>query len=106
MTNQMAATGLAALNCAIGVDKDDFGCHHGLKDGAPTRPCNGWLAAKKAPWPLMKEIIGNLAAHLNQIGDGDDAIRAEFDAWRGQADPAYKLDDYALARLYAKERAA
>jgi hypothetical protein len=102
MPNQMAATGLTAYKCAIGVDPEPFGCHHGLAlDGQPTRLCAGWLAAKHAPWELVKEVSERLALALQDVG-GDDPIRADCDAWLAAVDPKGEMDNYQLARLWLK----
>ena len=101
MTNQMAATGVVALNCAIGIDPDSFACHHGLQDGQPTRPCNGYIAAKLAPFGVMKETLRALYLKLRSNG-GPDQVRAAFDAWRREIDPHETMNDYQLARAFAR----
>lgn len=100
MTNQMAATGVVALNCTIGIDPDEFACHHGMQDGQPIRLCNGYLAAKLAPFDFMKSTLREMYERLS-VQIGPDEIRAAFDAWRQAADPDGKMDDYQLARAYA-----
>ncbi|KQM62394.1 MULTISPECIES: hypothetical protein [unclassified Sphingomonas] len=101
MSNQQAATGIEALNCSIGGDPAPFGCHHGMQEGQPTRLCAGYLAAKRAPFGQMKALLGDLAVRLEAVG-GDDPVRAAFDAWRHEVDPGQTMDDYQLARLYAR----
>ena len=101
MTNQMAATGLQALHCTIGTDPDDFACHHGMKDGEPTKLCVGYLIARTAPWETVKAVIAGLNTGLNSV-DGPDEIRAKFDAWISEVDPDGAIDDYARARLYLR----
>lgn len=103
MTNQVAGTGLLALNCTLGIDPDEFACHHGMKDGQPTKLCAGYLAAKLAPFSFTKEVITDLYQKLEHLPDAD-TIRAEFDAWRTKADPDGKMDVYQLARAYAVQR--
>lgn len=104
LPNQSAGTGKAAFDCVIGLDKDRFACHHGMKDGEPSKICAGYVAARLAPWSLTKEIVTALHAALEEIDDTPDNIRAEFDAWleRSGSDPS---DIYALARAYAKDHA-
>lgn len=102
MTNQMAATGKDALDCVIGADDSDFGCHHGMKDGQPTKLCAGWLAAKRAPFPVLQSTLLTLAARLEGL-TGEDAVRAEFDAWAAAADPDGKMDNYQWARKRARD---
>lgn len=105
--NLAAGTGLHALNCVTGVDQADFCCHHGMKDGDPTRVCAGYVAAKLAPFEITKQLLVDLMGGLNRFssiekGDGYvDSIRAEFDAWYVTADPEGKMDAYQLARAYA-----
>ena len=100
MTNQMAATGMVALNCVIGIDPDRFACHHGMKDGEPSKLCVGYVAAILAPFSFTKEVLCELADKLN-TQCGPDEVRAEFDAWLSETDPDGKMDDYQLARAYA-----
>lgn len=103
--NQMAGTGLTAFKCAMGVDPDPFGCHHGMQDGSPTRLCAGYYAAQhalKTSYGRVKELI--LTCDLLSAGDGDDDdIRAQYDVWIEQVDPHGKLDVYQTARLWAAQ---
>jgi hypothetical protein len=105
MPNQMAATGKVALDCVLGVDKDEFACHHGMKGDWPTKICAGYVAAKKAPFSVLKSTLATVAARLGNL-PSDDAVRAKYDAWKAGHDPEGKLDVYQLARAYAKEQAA
>lgn len=99
--NTTASTGLMAFNCTIGADPDQFVCHHGMKDGHPQRLCAGYLAAKNAPFDVLKAETIKLHGALADIGDGDD-VRAAFDAWANEIDPDYKLDVYEITRLWQK----
>jgi len=103
MTNQMAATGSQALNCVLGVDPDEFACHHGMKEGQPVRYCAGYVAARRAPFPVIKAALsiamGKLAA-----ASGSDEVREAFDAWLAEVDPDNRMDDYQRARLYERAR--
>ncbi len=101
MTNQMAATGKVALDCVLGIDKDLFACHHGMKDGSPSKICVGYVAARLAPWSIMVEILNTLKADLDERPDTDE-VRAAFDAWLDEVDPQRKMNDYELARAYTK----
>lgn len=102
LPNQCAGTGLMALNCTIGVDKDRFACHHGMKDGDPQKLCVGYVAAKLSPFKFTTEVLSALCAQLQRRDDiAEDQIRADFDVWVSVADPDGKLDVYQLARLYA-----
>lgn len=106
MTNLMAATGKVALDCVLGLDKDRFSCHHGMKDGEPTKLCVGYIAARNAPWSQVVLILETLKKDLDGMeGAGPDAVRAAFDAWVASLDPASWKDDYELARLFAKRAA-
>src|SRR5262249_37877034 len=103
MTNKMAATGIVALNCVLGVDKDAFACHHGMRDGQPSRLCAGYLAAKHVPSSAAKELLSDIYQTLVTQG-GPDTEREAFNAWLDEVDPHRVMDDYQLARLYAHER--
>lgn len=102
MTNQMAATTLIAFKCAVGADPSPFGCHHGMKDGEPQKPCAGWLASQVADFDTVKEIAGRLAEDLKAIPTGPDVVREKFDAWIAKVDPAGAMNDYERGRLYLK----
>lgn len=103
MTNQMGATGILALNCVTGVDPDDFACHHGMKEGWPTKLCAGYAAAQLVPRCVVMEILTRMKTKLD-AAEGPDPIRESFDRWWLRIDPEGKLDNYQLARLYLSER--
>lgn len=103
MTNQMAATGKTALDCVLGIDPDRFACHHGMKEGQPSKLCVGYIAAILAPWAFTKEVLAAVKRDLDAM-DGPDEVRAAFDAWHDEANPERKMDDYQLARAYAARR--
>jgi hypothetical protein len=102
MTNQMAATGKVALDCVLGIDPDRFACHHGMKDGEPSKLCVGYIAARLAPWSLTREVLLAMKAELDEAiaKDDPDAVRAAFDAWLDSVDPKREKNDYQLAREY------
>jgi hypothetical protein len=98
MPNQMAATGKTAMDCVLGIDRDRFACHHGMRDGQPKKICVGYIAARLAPFSFVKEVIASIHAELAEIErDTADPVRAAFDAWVSEVDPGRKLDDYQLA---------
>lgn len=101
--NQTAGTGVIALNIVLGIDRDRFACHHGMKDGEPQKICVGYVAAMLAPYSQTKAI---LAAFYDELKDfdaaGPDEVRAAFDAWLALADPEQRMDVYEAARAYAK----
>jgi hypothetical protein len=101
MTNMMAATGIEALNCSIGIDDSLFGCHHGMKDGEPTKLCAGWVAAKLAPFDMMKAELIRLGERLD-AATGPDEIRQKFDEWVARVDPENRLNDYERGHLFLK----
>lgn len=101
MTNQMAATGKTALDCVLGIDPDRFACHHGMKDGEPSKLCVGYIAAILAPRSFTNEVLRAVKADLDAMPEGPDEIRAAFDVWHNEVDPDRKMDDYQLARAYA-----
>lgn len=103
MTNQMAATGLTALHCALGSDPDPFGCHHGMADGQPTKLCAGYEAARRASFEDVRAIMERLKKRMDAMS-GPDEVRIAYDVWAEQADPSHALNDYQLARLYEKQR--
>lgn len=99
--NQSGGTGLLALNCMLGIDKDRFACHHGMKNGEPSKICVGYIAARCAPWSFTKEVLIAMQAELDKIDGSPDEVRAAFDAWWGEADPQKELDVYQQARAFA-----
>jgi hypothetical protein len=105
LPNATAETGKMALDCVLGIDKDRFACHHGMKEGEPQRLCAGYVAAVLAPWSFTKEVISAVHADLGKIKDGDaDEVRADFDAWLADTDPKGEMDVYQLARAYASRK--
>jgi len=103
MTNQMAATGIVALNCVLGVDRDRFACHHNLKPGGePAKLCSGYIMATLAPWSFTKEVLEALNAELGKRDGEPDPVRAAFDAWVEANEPMKTADDYDRAREWNK----
>ena len=102
MPNQMAATGLVAFKIVMGIDSDEFACHHGMKEGVPQKRCAGYALAKLAPWADIQAEGAKLRERMD-TASGPDEIRAAFDRWLDEVDPERKLDDYALARLFARD---
>jgi hypothetical protein len=101
MTNQMAGAVLDAFKCATGVDPSGFACHHGMKDGEPTKVCAGWVASQLAEFETVKAICSAMVEELQaRSGSDPDPIREAFDAWISQVDPDGRLDDYKRGRLY------
>lgn len=99
--NQSAGTGMIALNCVLGIDRDRFACHHGMKDGEPKRICVGYMAAILAPFSQVKEVLVFMHENLGK-DDGEDDVREAFDKWLHDFDPKGKLDVYQVARAYQK----
>lgn len=64
MPNQSAGTGKVALDCVLGIDRDRFACHHGMKDGEPQKICVGYVAAMLAPFSQVKELLAAFHAEL------------------------------------------
>lgn len=103
MPNQTAGTGKMALDCVLGIDRDRFACHHGMKDGEPSKLCVGAIAARCAPFSKVKEILAAFRDELDALSDDDtDGVRQTFDAWLDAADPDRMMDVYQAARVYAK----
>lgn len=102
--NQSAGTGMLALNCVLGIDKDRFACHHGMKNGHPSKICIGYIAARLAPWSFTKDVLASVLRDLAEIEGGPDEVRAAFDAWLAGADPAGKLDVYQQARAFERDK--
>lgn len=100
--NQTAGTGTIALNCVLGIDKDRFACHYGMKDGTPQRICVGYIAARMAPFSLVKEAMSFLYEEIAKVGDNADPVRESFDAWLGEIDPDGKMDVYQIARAHLR----
>ena len=99
--NMTAGTGIVALNCVLGVDRDRFACHHGMEDGQPKKICVGYIAARIAPFSSVKEVMALLHSEMGE-GDADDPVRAAFDAWLQEIDPEGKMDVYQVARAYQR----
>jgi hypothetical protein len=101
--NQTAGTGIAALNCVLGIDKDRFACHHGMKAGEPQKLCAGYVAARLAPFAEVSAILSAFHEELKLAGDASaDDVRAAFDAWLADTDPEKRMDVYEAARAYAR----
>lgn len=101
MTNHMAATGIVALNCVLGVDRDRFGCHYQLDgEGVPKRLCAGYVMARLAPWSFTTQVLEALNEELQKFKDEDDPVRAAFDAWVAAVDPGQSMHDYDRAKAW------
>lgn len=105
LPNATAETGKMALDCVLGIDKDRFACHHGMKEGAPRKLCAGYVAAVLAPWSFTKEVIAAVHADMGKIAEPDE-VRAAFDVWLAETDPQGAMDVYQLARAYANRKAS
>lgn len=104
LPNQSAGTGKIALDCILGIDKDRFGCHHGMKEGQPKRLCVGYIAAHIAPFSFVKEVLTAMNQELATMKDSDpDPISDAFEAWAITVDPDRKMDVYQLARAWAEK---
>lgn len=104
--NMSAGTGIMALNCVLRIDPDRFACHHGMKDGEPSKLCSGYIAAMLAPFSEVKEILTAFHEELAGIENEPDNVREAFDAWLNRADPERRMDVYQAAREYAKHQMA
>lgn len=105
--NMTAGTGAVALDCALGIDKARFACHHDMKDGQPAKICVGYMAARLAPFSTVKEMLPALAADLAAHGEPvSDEVRVGFDRWLNEIDPEGKTDVYQVARAYQRQQAA
>lgn len=102
--NQTTGTGVIALNCILGVDRDRFACHHGMKDGEPKHLCVGYIAARMASFSYVKEIIAALYSDIteNLVDEDNDPIREAFDKWLTEVDPKSEMDVYQAARAWAR----
>jgi hypothetical protein len=106
LPNQTGATVKMALDCVLGVDPDRFACHHGMKNGEPSKTCVGYVAARIAPWSFVKEVLASAQAELAEVGgEGQDEVRAAFDRWIAKIDPQGKMGCYDQARAYARRSA-
>ena len=99
--NMTAGTGMVALNTFLDIDTDDFACHHGMRDGQPTRVCAGYLLARQAPWAEVKATFAAMKGRLDAM-EGPDEVRAAYDAWLEATDPERRMDVYQLARAFAR----
>lgn len=105
LANQLAGTGVVALNCVLGVDPDDFACHHGMKNGEPTKLCAGFLAAQLAPREIVLAAVQLVSARLAALPDHD-AVRAAFDEKAARFDPDGRMDNYQWGRALLRDGAA
>jgi hypothetical protein len=102
LPNRMGATAKQALDCVLGVDRDCFACHHGMKNGEPKRLCAGYLAAMIAPFSFVGEVLAFANAELAAFDEAaPDPIRDDYVRWLSALDPDGKLDVYQIDRAYA-----
>lgn len=102
LPNRMGGTAKQALDCVLGIDRDRFACHHGIKAGEPRRLCAGYLAAMIAPFSFVKEVLDAAHKDLSEFNEGDaDAVRDDYVRWLSEIDPSGKMDVYQIARAYA-----
>jgi hypothetical protein len=102
LPNRMGGTAKQALDCFLGVDRDRFACHHGMKDGEPRRLCSGYLAAMVAPFSFAKEVLASAAKNMSAFdASGQDPVRDDYVRWLSAIDPDGKMDVYQIARAYA-----
>jgi hypothetical protein len=102
LPNRMGGTAKQALDCVLGIDRDRFACHHGMKDGEPKRLCAGYLAAMIAPFSFVKEVLASAHKDLAAFNDSDaDPVRDDYVRWLSMIDPDGKMDVYQIARAYA-----
>lgn len=103
--NESAATLKIAFDAVMGIDDGHFFCHHGLKDGEPSKVCVGYAAALLAPFPFVKEVLMTLYDELGTLGEGAqlDRVREAFDRRLAKADPNREMDAYQMARAYARD---
>lgn len=102
LPNRMAGTGKIALDCVLGIDRDRFACHHGMRDGEPKRICSGYYAAMVAPFSFVKEVLESVHKDLAAFKDGDpDPVMDDYLRWLSRIDPDGKMDVYQIARAYA-----
>jgi hypothetical protein len=97
MTNTMAATLSDALTC-LATD-GEFGCHHGLVNGVPTKMCAGMAAARRAPSSVIFSALQTAHARLANL-PAEDPIRASFDVWMAEHDPEGRMNDYQISRYW------
>lgn len=102
LPNRMGGTAKQALDCVLGIDRDRFACHHGMKDGEPRRLCSGYLAAMIAPFSFVKEVVSSAGEDMNSFDDtAPDLVRDDYVRWLSKIDPEGRLDVYQIARAYA-----
>lgn len=102
LPNQVAGTVKIAFDIVMGVDKDRFGCHHGMAEGKPKKLCVGYVAASIAPYSFIKDVMVEMYKELAIMKETDpDEIRDTFEAWVTTVDPDHKMDVYQLARAWA-----
>lgn len=101
LPNRMGGTGKIALDCLLGIAGDGFACHHGMKEGAPTKICAGYLAAQLAPYPVVMAAVSTVSARLKTLPP-EDAALADFKAWIAEVDPTGEMDVYQQARAFAR----
>lgn len=102
LPNRMGGTAKQALDCVLGIDRDRFACHHGMKNGEPKRLCAGYLAAMIAPFSFVKEIIKAAHEDLASFDEsGPDPVRDDYVRWLSTIDPDGVMDVYQIARAYA-----
>ncbi len=64
--NQMAGTLVEALNCVVGLDPANFGCHQTLDtSGLPTTLCAGYILARLAPFNDVKQALIRVTEKLD-----------------------------------------
>lgn len=102
LPNRMGGTTKMALDCVLGLDRDRFACHHGMKGGEPKRLCAGYVAAMMAPFSFVKEVIASAHKDVAAFEDGaPDPVRDDYVRWLSALDPDGKMDVYQIARAYA-----
>ncbi len=102
LPNRMGGTAKQAIDCVLGIDRDRFACHHGMKNGEPKRLCSGYLAAMIAPFSFVKEVLNAANNDLAAFDDAaPDPVRDDYVLWLSKLDPKSKMDVYQIARAYA-----
>jgi hypothetical protein len=97
-------TMIDAMNVLAQVDGDAFGCHHGLQEGEPTKPCINWLiAASRASRDELLAAIQSAAVAIPPNDDPEnDPVGVYVTAWAAKHDPDATMNAYQLARLWDK----
>lgn len=101
LPNMAGRTMIDAMHVLAGIDGDAFGCHHGMKEGEPTRPCAMWLAARRASRDELQAALGSVLIPLDDLPEND-PVGVYVTTWADQHDPERKLDTYQLARLWER----